>query len=101
MIRGHITISAHARMRLQERVRDVPVNNYPCFVSAARYNGKTPAMLSREEQKGIQKIRNNNSTQLRLYRGYVFIFGGKDHKARTLITVYKLENGGDEQDCAS
>ena len=92
--RGKITITAHARQRLQERAPQINSRDYLAFVGAARYCGYTRDYLRRNhpeiEQYVYSRYGMNNSTEIRVYKGYVFIFCGNSHKARTLRTVVSL-----------
>lgn len=92
--RGRITITEHAKQRLRERAPQINKNNYSSFVNAARYRGYTRDYL-KGRYPDVEKYINerysaNNSTEIRVYKGYVFVFCGNSHKARTLRTVVNL-----------
>lgn len=92
--RGRITITEHAKQRLRERAPQIKKNDYTSFVNAARYRGYTRDYLRSHypeiEKYVYRRYGLNNSTEIRVYKGYVFIFCGNSHKARTLRTVVNL-----------
>lgn len=94
--RSKIHISKHAKRRLSERVKDVRSCDYNGFVNNARYNGMTLFDLSIKKPKIASYIRQNfttgKSSQIRFYKGCVFLFGGNNGKAHTLVTVVNLSD---------
>lgn len=89
-----ILISNHAKRRLSERIPGLGKNDYRQYVRAARYQGETIAQIARNNPELAEKLSTrfpfNNSEQLRLYKGNLFIFAGGGGKARTLVTVINL-----------
>lgn len=88
-----VKLTSHAKQRMEERLPHIQKRDYEKFVQGARYKG-----LSVDDPKLDDKIRRfvsshyrtNNSGQMIVYRGYIFIFCGDGHHARTLRTVNKL-----------
>lgn len=92
--RSKIQIYAHAKRRLSERVKYVRSCDYNGFVNTARYSGMTLYDLSIDKPQIASYIRKNfktdNSSQIRFYKGCVFLFSGNKGKAHTLVTVVNL-----------
>ena len=71
-----------------------PACDYNGFVNTARYSGMTLYDLSIDKPQIASYIRKNfktdNSSQIRFYKGCVFLFSGNKGKAHTLVTVVNL-----------
>lgn len=97
--RENIKITNHARLRLRERVKTHNFRNWEQLVKKARYEGKSFYNMSDEDYDWCQThIKNlTNSSYVSIYNGFVYIFGGNNHHARTLITVLN-RNSSEEID---
>lgn len=91
-----IQITKHAKQRLAERAPDVYSKNYNSFVHSARYKGKSIQEIRRVDPNTARYIermfRYGNSTKIKLYKDYVFVFSGNHGKAHTLVTVVNLKD---------
>lgn len=92
--RKKIEITAHAKQRLSERMPEIQPRDYNRVVQLARYNGKTKHELYLENpafaKAVFQRFRQNNSTEVRVYKDCVFIFCGNKGHSRTLRTVVNI-----------
>lgn len=91
---GKIEITAHAKQRLRERMPNIHPNDYAQIVRAARYKGETKSSLWKINPKFAkyicQRFYGNNSTEIRVYKNYVFVFCGNKGHSRTLKTVVDI-----------
>ena len=97
--RSAIVITDHAMMRLKERVHTHEgFKSWKKLAAEARYAGKTPYEMDPEEKDWVDKkiSRRFNRTQIRVYRGFAWIFMGNNGHARTLVTVIKMDDLGEE-----
>lgn len=89
-----IDITMHARQRLSERMPEIQPKDYDKVAQIARYKGKTEHDLYRENpvfaKAVFQRFRQNNSTEVRVYKDRVFIFCGNKGHSRTLRTVVNI-----------
>ena len=94
MQRKKIEITTHAKQRLLERMPEVDPRDYDRMVQSARYNGKTEHELFLENPKFakavFKRFRQNNSTEVRVYKNHVFIFCGNKGHSRTLRTIVDI-----------
>lgn len=92
--RKKIEITTHAKQRLSERMPEIQPRDYDRVVQSARYNGKTKHELYLENPKFakavFQRFRQNNSTEVRIYKDHVFIFCGNKGHSRTLRTIVDI-----------
>jgi hypothetical protein len=89
-----INITVHARQRLSERMPEIAPRDYEKVVQMARYKGKTKHELYKENPQFatavFQRFKQNNSTEVRVYKDHVFIFCGNKGHSRTLKTVVNI-----------
>lgn len=88
-----IKITQHADYRLKQRVGIKDENTWQQFVKNARYKGDTINTMSEEHYQYCKShgliAKLNNSTQIRYYKGFFFVFKGNNGHMRTLVTVIK------------
>ena len=87
---GKIQITQHAEMRLRQRVKSFAgYRSWEDLVKVARYNGRNQNTMTDNEYNWLSKNTKhlNNSTQVRIFKGFAYIFKGNKGHARTLITV--------------
>ena len=88
-----ITITRHARQRLEERVKSHDgFRSWQHMVSTARYKGRSEQdMTDAEYLWYITHVSNlNKSSQVRILNGYAYLFMGNKGHARTLVTVMRV-----------
>lgn len=91
-----IEITTHAKQRLKERMPTIHPKNYYGIVRAARYQGLTECFLRANHPQLAQYIfsrfhgNQSQSTEIRVYKNYVFIFCGNHGHSRTLRTVVDI-----------
>ena len=91
--RKKISITKHAELRMMERMPDVRKKQYQQIVNTARYRGEATARLMAKYPEIMQFVKSrkmSNSTVIRLYNDFVFVFKGCENNSRTLITLYPL-----------
>jgi hypothetical protein len=87
-----ITITRHAQQRIIERAPHIPQKQHLDFSYNARYKGIPDNHFCGEFKNWLAcAYRQNNSTQIRVYKNYVFVFSGNNHKSRTLVTVIPVK----------
>lgn len=90
-----IKITKHADYRLKQRVGIKDENTWQQFVKNARYKGDTINTMSEKHYEYCKKhgliAKLNNSTQIRYYKGFFFVFKGNNGHMRTLVTVIKYK----------
>ena len=89
---GKITITEHAMDRLIQRVQNCDkYRSWKDLVKSARYKGDTIFTMPEWAYKYCIEHnilrRLDNSSQVRYYDGFFFIFRGQKGHARTLVTV--------------
>lgn len=86
-----VTVSHHAKQRIDERLDLGRHKNAQEAAQAARYKGIPDTIITGEMKKWLDRAYyKNNSTKIRIYNNCVFVFGGDSGHARTLITVIPL-----------
>lgn len=94
MKKKKIEITAHAKLRLAERMPEIQSRDYNRVAQSARYYGQTKHELLQKSPKFayelFKRFRKNNSTEIRVYKDHVFIFCGTKGHSRTLRTVVDI-----------